>query len=176
MNKIRSLLAVAFCLYLCVMVMQGMFTPFFDPRRQAVNSVFRDFSSYAKEHKLVPISTTISAPEGPVRSLGMGFQIRGPLAQSDLRKLLIDIGQQLISLVNANESIRPFLREYPFSFSNIEFHIFIVDEKNELFTSPEISCVGVRRGQIYFEKWRYEGALPRIESHVEESYDDALRL
>ncbi len=73
---------------------------------------------------------------GSVYMIGLSFQVRHPLEQNEVRYLIVDCAEELINAVNANEEIRPYLRDYTFTTKNVQIFIFQVLLKVEMCMTP----------------------------------------
>lgn len=109
-----------------------------------------------------------------VNVLGLSFQIRGPLVKDVLRRMLIDCVEEFLTPINADEKLRPFLKNYPFTAKEIVISIF-VDDKNGLeLYDPEISVASAINGKLIFRTvdidnpWGYKQCM-------EESYENARK-
>lgn len=110
-----------------------------------------------------------------VNLLGLSFQIKGLLSNKRLREILIDCTEYFIAAVNANEKIRPYLKNYPFTANEIELELFLTAADGKDLYAPDISVVSTFSGKVWYstyEKDRLYGGR----STIEESYEDALKI
>ncbi len=61
---------------------------------------------------------------GSVYMIGLSFQIHHPMDRNEARVRIVDCVEELLAAVNANEEIRPFLKDYPFTTKNVHLAIF----------------------------------------------------
>lgn len=112
-----------------------------------------------------------------VNLLGFDFQIRGPLSQEQLRKILIDCVEDLLNELNINEEIRPFLKTYPFTSKEVNIGIFIVDAnggKNVFY--PSIGVARATKEKIVYRKYDPNSQYSQDKEVLEEFYTDALKI
>ncbi len=77
---------------------------------------------------------------GSVYMIGLSFQVRHPLERNEVRYLIVDCAEELINAVNANEEIRPYLRDYPFTTKNVQIFIFSSTSKGGDVYDPYIGA------------------------------------
>lgn len=78
-----------------------------------------------------------------VYMIGLSFQIRHPLDRNEARERIIDCVEELLTTINANEEIRPFLKNYPFTTKNVQVAIFSVNADGRAVFDPYITVVSV---------------------------------
>lgn len=110
-----------------------------------------------------------------VNVLGLSFQIKGPVTKEFLRKILVDCVEEFLTLINGNERLRPFLKNYPFTANEIEIAIFVVDERGESIYHPEIGVANEFKGTITY-RTSEKDVLAGYKSKVVEDYDTALKI
>ncbi len=142
---------------------------------QSVNRLLHQISVlFDKKYKLKTRATNVSMPDGEVKLLGLDFQIRGPLSRGDLRKILLQLEQEFLEIVNSDETIRPYLQIYPFKTENIDITLFVVDSRGIVIEDPNIGIAAIARGKLVY-KTVISGDTPHIESEFEETYEEALK-
>ncbi|MEI8366168.1 MAG: hypothetical protein WCF65_07090 [Parachlamydiaceae bacterium] len=112
-----------------------------------------------------------------VNVIGLSFQIRGPLSQEILRKILVGCVEEFLVSINANEQLRPFLKNYPFTPHEIEIEIFVVDDTGKKIYDPEIGVATAKHGGLrYHTKAREPGYLFGYKTTTREDYNAALKI
>lgn len=132
-------------------------------------------ASLQKKYKMQPIGTSISMPDGIVKELGIDFQIIGPLTREELRKILVDCAQELLSVVNTTNELLPFLEKTIFSVDNVDINLFIVDTNGVRLEQPNIGVAGIIRGKLDYEILVTED-IPIVKNSYVETYEDALKF
>lgn len=130
-------------------------------------------SSLEMKYDLKTIGTIVSMPGGNVKELGLDFQIRGPLSQNEIRKILIRISQDFIAFVNADINIRKYLAYHPFDIKNINITLFVTDSNGKRVDAPYIGIAGISTGILDY-KILVTTDIPTVQSAFEESYSEAL--
>jgi hypothetical protein len=143
---------------------------------QSVNQIlYETSSSINKKYKINTVGTSASMPGRDVRQLGLEFETRQRLTKEQLRKLLIQFGEELLHNINSNEDIQPYLTKRPFTLENVEIIIYNHDQQGYWLYDPEIGI-----GHLYKGKIEYNTHDPDKEygykNTFEETYEEALKL
>ncbi len=143
---------------------------------QSVNRLLHQISVlFDKKYKLQTCATIVSMPGGEVRLLGFHSHIKGPLSREHIRKILINSAQDFLDFVNSNDSIKPYLKNYPFEIKNIEIIIIITNSKGIGLDDPYIGIAEIFREKIVYQNL-ITTDIPSIKSEFEESYEEALKI
>lgn len=138
---------------------------------QVVNSLIgRAAETLKQKYKMKPIGTTVSMPRCVVKNLGVHFQIHGPVTRSEIRKVLVEVAKDFLSMVNEDLELRPLLESYPFSAKNIDIALFIKDDTGKGIRDPYISYAGIRNGKLDYVILDETD----VKDEFIESYEDAL--
>lgn len=108
-----------------------------------------------------------------VCSLHLDFDTKQTTSIEEYRKLLIDVAEDFLQIINNNRDILPFLREYPFPISRLDLTINYNKLLNDKF-NEEITRVTCINGKI-----RYCKEEPPISKYIEilaEPYEEALAI
>jgi hypothetical protein len=110
-----------------------------------------------------------------VNTIGLHFQIRGPITKERLREMLVDSVEEFLTSINANEEIRPFLKNYPFTEKEIDIVIFIVDGLGIHVYDPDPAVAAAAHGKIcyYTEDKNNEFGYKQ---KIKEDYQTALQI
>lgn len=86
-----------------------------------------------------------------IKMLALSFYYKKPLQIHEARALLIKSVDVLVDAVNADERIRPYLNNYPFTPKNVEIRIFL--RRHDSFDVPpgELSAVSAITGIFEYE-------------------------
>ncbi|MBI5272425.1 MAG: hypothetical protein HY861_00390 [Chlamydiia bacterium] len=108
-----------------------------------------------------------------IQMLGLMFDYRQSADIEAGRKLLIAAIQELISAVNADEQLRPYLNNYPFCPKNIEIEIYLQNHDGSRVDGGRLSVITARKGIL---EYKIAGIDPRAFSQVilTETYEEAL--
>ena len=67
-----------------------------------------------------------------VNEISIGFTMKVDIDIPTARKILIEMSQDLVARINASEEIRPFLKNYPFKLSNLDYGFLIKNKSASL--------------------------------------------
>ena len=108
--------------------------------------------------------------------MSLSFQRFGShLNEEDARKLIINCSNDFIESINNDETIRPFLKIYPFSAKNIDLTIYNYQENGRWIYYPDIFIENNAEGKIAFytkdesEKYGYK-------TEKYETYEEAVAI
>lgn len=128
----------------------------------------------SKKYRLTTSSDTISAPGGCVQGLGFSFKIVGPLKKNDLRRILVESGQEFLEIIYEDPKLQLFLEE-GFDIKNIDLALFIVDSKGYDVNAPDIGTATLYRGKLTYFAIK-EGDLQINTKPETETYEEATDL
>jgi hypothetical protein len=112
---------------------------------------------------------------GSVYMIGLSFQIHHPMDRDEARARIVDCVEELLAAVNANEEIRPFLKNYPFTTKNVHLAIFSNYADGREVFDPYIRVVTVYIGDhIIFSTM--EPNKETYKSRYREPYAEALAM
>jgi hypothetical protein len=97
-----------------------------------------------------PIGTVVGMPQFVVHKLGVHFDVRMPMSQEQLRPILVDCINELLSLVNSSDCLKPYLFHYPFTPDNIDIAIFIEDRNGGQPRYPNINLAENRGSELIY--------------------------
>ena len=96
----------------------------------------------------------------------------GPVSKDRLREILVDSVEELLKQINADEELRPFLKNYPFTENEVEIELYIVNKHGESLLYPNI-CIG----SAYERSINFTTNLKQFDYNSEtESFEDAARI
>ena len=110
-----------------------------------------------------------------VNVVGLCFQILGPLSKERLREIVVDCVEEFLASINANEPLRPFLKNYPFTSKEIRIEIFVVDANRRHVYFPEIMIAAQYEDEIVYRTIDKENELNYKSSEFED-YETALEI
>ena len=105
----------------------------------------------AEKHRLKFAGIGGGADKGERWLMTICFEYRGKsLLKDEARKLIVECTEEFLQIVNSNDEIRPYLRDYPFTENNLEFVIVFLSENGKTFISPYISSLSQFNGKISY--------------------------
>lgn len=113
-----------------------------------------------------------------VNMLGFGLDINRPLTREEARVILLDCIQELITTVNENEQIRPFLKNYPFTTKNIRVSVYSSQPDWGFVYDPYITVASISESnEVYYRTKDKDPAKKYVyKNEYHESYEEALAL
>mgnify|MGYP000219838679 CR=1 FL=1 len=126
-----------------------------------------------KKYKIKTSGSGISMPGGIVKKLALAFTTKNSLSKNDLRKLLIEFGEELLQQINNNKNIQPFLETAPFTIENVQIIIYNHDKDNRNLFDPEISTAELSAGFLTYRTTSPDNPL-RFNNEFKETYEEAL--
>ena len=128
----------------------------------------------SKRHKM-DVSGTIGGLANCINILGLSFDILGPLSKEQLRIILVDCVEEFINTINANEELRPHLKNYPFTPHEIEIKLFIVDKNRKDIYDPHISTASAYNGKLSYKTTDPYDDF-KFKNKFTETYEEALKI
>lgn len=118
-----------------------------------------------------------------IKEIGAKFVLNQFVTQEEARQLLVEVTEKLLSTINSNEKVRPYLKEYPFPANLLKIHMNI--EKKSFDEFPDVRIVSLTlEGNLinYVQEILHpkeEGKLFRYSEKIvlpTESYQEALKI
>lgn len=110
-----------------------MFAPYKLPEdEQVVGNVLQKIAKQLEiKYFMQAVGTNVGMPSGIVKLLGLDFRVYRVLTKEEARKILIESAELFLAVVNSDEAIRPYLKNYPFTRDNINIVLFITESSGE---------------------------------------------
>lgn len=110
-----------------------------------------------------------------IRSVYLMYVCKQHLSLQQARRLYVSVVEDLVTRLNANRNIRPFLHEYPITGKNIEIDLSFENRDGTSFKNNEVAFISNMDGKGIVYYVSQEGS-DRIEILHRESYEEALRI
>ena len=112
-----------------------------------------------------------------INLMDLKFQLYGPpFTEMEARQLIVNCVDDYLQLVNQDETLRPFLRDYPFTPQNLDIDVFFHDPITRIMrVDPAMGSVSNWEGKIAYltddpaDRFKYK-------SKKYESYDEAVAI
>jgi hypothetical protein len=128
-----------------------------------------------KKYKMALSSLGGNGGEG-IWLMDLGFHCENSLlTEEEARKLIVQVVNDFLTDVNQEESLRPYMRDYPFTPKNVDITIFNSDiEIGDCFY-PFISAINSNQGKVgYFTE--EEGQIYGYKTKKYETWDEAIAI
>ena len=147
-------------------------SPYLPSKQSLANDVRARTAFQLKMEKgLTPFGTAGQMMD-EIKMLGLSFQYHKEICIEEARKLLLTSGELLVSVINSNELIRPYLNNYPFEVKNVEILIFLFKPNGTQFDLDKLHLVTLVKGELeYFIRSSDTNLLKTIYS---ETYEEAV--
>lgn len=141
-------------------------------KQETVNAIRKKAAiQIERELGLVPCGTGGQMMD-QIKMLALAFDCHKPLDVDTGRQLLIAAVEKFVSEVNQNESVRPYLDNYPFEAKNIEIRIFIQRPDGSPFTPNSLVVISAINGVLKYKTDDLNG--PLFMTVYSETYEEAL--
>lgn len=141
----------------------------------AAHKVMNSFNKKMKKDKLHLFSSG-GAMMDDIQQITLGYEAYKNLNVSDARILFIKKIEALLSEINSDLEIRPYLHDYPFTSRNIFFKISFCKDNGEFVDPPYIAYVSLIniKNRVYYSV--YDQRTDMLKTVYEESYEEALKI
>jgi hypothetical protein len=107
--------------------------------------------------------------------LELCFQVQRKMSKDEARDLLFVCAEELMNDINANERLRPYLLEYPFTLKNVEICFYLSDSDGKDLYHPDICVAAFKSYGLYFRTNDPDNEFKYLETS-EETHEEALAL
>jgi len=87
-----------------------------------------------------------------IEKMSLSFACYREMSLDDYKRLVIHCTQDYLKKINGHQEAQQFLRPYPFDANHIELSIFVFDEKKRILKGGKLTCIGVMKGNICYER------------------------
>ena len=117
-----------------------------------------------------------SAIPDKIHAFILHFYSYQSLEQNQVRRLVVDLVEDLIDLVNKNAEIQEYLVNLPFTVNNYELRINFKNLNNKIQEPPNVAYVVLKKGRVsYFYHDNITDSY-LIDQTRDETYEEALRI
>ena len=108
----------------------------------------------------------------------LSFHFHSPLKierkqLNEARTIALNCSETLLNMINSNESLRPYLVNYPFDHQNIKITVFFECDKNNSSENRPLWAVSIEKRGVVYKVEDNDGRLVRVKT---EPYSEAIRL
>ena len=115
-------------------------------------------------------------PSGNLGLIGLSCNIYHKIDKEEIRKFLVEGVDILLESANHNTTIRPFMKNYPFTPANIDLSICIYHSKEHKRTAdPDIGIASAYKNKIIYCTFEPEKEFG-YKSEIEESFAEASKI
>ncbi len=122
------------------------------------------------ENNLIPCGSG-SQMMNQIEMLALAFDYFQPLDIDSARPLLITAADKFLKEINEDESIRPYLSNYPFEPKNIEIIMYLYQPNRTIVPDGDLTVIDLEQGKC---RYKINGPDDRFHTILEETYEDAV--
>ncbi len=142
---------------------------------QYVNELIRDFEKIVGKEFGIKASGSGAGMPYDVERIEVNFSVYKKGTIEEARELMVNLKERLAEVVNQNEKLRPYLREYPFSPLRANIHLRFYGNKGRSCTDGSIAFVGVgREKNVYYSVENPKNH--QLDDVFEEPYEEAVKI
>lgn len=160
--------------FLVILFLLGCFSQVYAEKRKDIKLVEQHISTFSKKMSSKGFYLVGSGGEmmNNIKTVKLSFHIEKKSDVNEARKVIIDMAEEFLSDINADQEIRPFLSNYPFDNKNVEILIGFVDENDHLLNDDVAVVTNVKDSIFYASS--IDRSKPLV-TMLEESYCHALQ-
>ncbi len=107
-----------------------------EPMRFALDQIEVTSQRLKKSYQIQPIGYGMKQE---FLVLEISFEVRRKISKEEARALLLTCAQEFMDDINANEKLRPYLLEYPFTLSNVGIEFYFRNQDGTFLYDPDLS-------------------------------------
>ncbi|NNM43193.1 MAG: hypothetical protein HKM07_02495 [Chlamydiae bacterium] len=141
---------------------------------QIADAITAETAKKLQKEKGLILAGTGGKMMADIQMMMMSFDYYHVVNLQTARKLIASTVQEYLSAINANEKIRPYLHEYPFTVKNVEISIVFFTPDGSDVALNEITIASLNQGLITY----YVDTPDKIKLKIlhTETYEEALKL
>lgn len=138
----------------------------------AINHLTSDFSKEVYQETGLKLAGSGGALMDDIKKVSLTFIGNYELEVPEVRILMVGLIEKLLLKINTDQSVRPYLHNFPFTRDNLMFHISFGFP--DFVRPPYIAFTLIVKDKIYYDV-KVDDNLP-LETFYEESYEEAFRI
>lgn len=105
---------------------------------------------------------------------------RASIAQA--RELLVQVTEDIVKQINANEKLRPYLKNYPFQPKDTQVRIYFWNKNRDFYQDGSVAGIYQKENEVHYSKQQLYGVPPGCRDFYitvpfhDESYDEAVKI
>lgn len=138
------------------------------------NDVIRSFAKVMKTEFGLQCCGSGGKMPHDIEEFKVGFEINRRATIEEARMFEVQATERFLKIINENEKIRPFLREFPFKANRVAVSISFNKKDNNPYTDGSVSYMSLIKGKIYYSA--QEPKNEKLYDIFEEPYEEALKI
>jgi len=104
------------------------------------------------------------------------FTIKKHISKDESIILISKVIELYLKNIYAEKQLANYLKQHPFTYKNLMVVFFILDGEGKNAFHPDIGDITLREGKMFYRTVsKSEGFLYKVESYVEESYEESAK-
>ena len=138
--------------------------------------VNRSIKQLQNRYRLIPIGSGGANVDNKSKREYIAFQLYQKITKEEARILIVEMVELFLNNINENLDLKSYMHDYPFTYKNLEFRVFILDKDGSDTFHPDLGLVSLaERGTVTFVTYK-KGALCSRVSNIEESYEQTYKI
>jgi hypothetical protein len=138
------------------------------------NCIVLQYSQELADQKKIFLDGSGGAMMDDIQRVTVSYISNAELSLEQARTLYINVMQEYLERYNANEKIRPYLHNFPFTAENIDLKLSFEKESGQRQCSGDVAFVFMVNNVIYYDSYNNEKST--FYSLHKEAYADALKI
>jgi hypothetical protein len=147
--------------------------PYFKEEELFLDKIRKTGIRFASKYNITFAGQTTTSPGGIIERAGLIFTTKENLSKELLRQILVDCSMELLSQMNSNPNVQPFVERFPLTIRNVKIVIHNKDKTNRDIFFPDTSTASLENGLLLFDSWTR--GLLKIEEKSQETFEEALK-
>jgi hypothetical protein len=139
---------------------------------EIANKITFQFAKKMQKSKNLMFAGWGGAMMRDIQTMNVSFNYYVPLQVPAARKLVVECVQEYLKDINANEEVRPYLRNYPFTEKNVTLAIFLYEKNGDDSFHPNLRYVTSSIGNIRYCSHNGKEFIDLLK----EPYEEALKI
>jgi hypothetical protein len=135
-------------------------------------SIVESHSQFFKNN-LTLVGTNCSIPDD-IESIGLSYVTHGNVNIEKARRIFLEGSEYLITLINNDQLLRPYLHDYPATNKNISFSIRWENKNREWVNQDFVTYAFLAKGSIFY--FVFDKSKEELVQIHEENYEEAKKL
>ena len=122
-------------------------------KEEAIDTAFELFSDKMEEEYGIYCWSIGGKMADDIKDIGAKFTAFQPATKEEARQLLVQVAEKLLSEVNSDEKLRPYLAKYPFPMNHLKLLIqFRTDGYDSYLDGNSMEDIELQKGQITYSQ------------------------
>lgn len=107
----------------------------------------------SKRYNMDAVACGLGMPSAVAHKIDISFKINKPLNLEQILPIVIDCVDEIVLQANANKQLRPFMRDYPFTYENVTCSVGVLNSDGSMPKAPHVNGVNCFYGDFSYTVW-----------------------